>query len=343
MKGLPDSEEAGRQRKPDWLRISLPTGVAVRRVEETLGRHGLHTVCDEARCPNKAECWGQSTATFMIMGAVCTRGCRFCAVATAREGEALRIAEPAELADAVADLGLRYAVVTSVDRDDLPDRGAAHFAACVRAIRARNPGIRIEVLAPDYQEGEIEVLLESGPDVFAHNIESIERLQIVRDARASWLTSLRTLTLASAWSKKKGGLPRVKSSILLGLGETEEELLATIDALRAAGVTSLVLGQYLRPGPRQIEVADYIHPDRFAFYASEARSRGFASVVSSPLARTSYHARSSFAGDTAEAGGEGGIDTAAAGGEGSIDTAAAGGEGSIDTAAAETGCEDLSE
>jgi lipoic acid synthetase len=302
MSAYDDSLGSVRPRKPEWLRISLPSGAGVRRVEETLGRHGLHTVCDEAHCPNKAECWGQSTATFMIMGAVCTRGCRFCAVATARQGEALRPTEPSELAEAVADLALRYAVVTSVDRDDLPDRGAAHFAASVRAIRDRNPGIRIEVLAPDYQAGEIEVLLEAGPDVFAHNIESVRRLQSVRDARASWETSLATLNLASAWSKERGGRPRIKSSILLGLGETREELLQTMDALRGAGVTSLVLGQYLRPGPRQLEVVEYIHPEVFAAYAKEARDRGFSAVVSSPLARTSYHARSSF--DTAGDGGD---------------------------------------
>jgi len=286
--------EGPQLRKPDWLKVRIPSGERQRGVAGALGRHGLHTVCDEARCPNKAECWGQSTATFMVMGATCTRGCRFCAVGTAREGEALRSEEPAELAAAIVELGIRYAVITSVDRDDLPDRGSAHFAACVRAIRDRDPGIRIETLAPDYQAGEIEALLEAGPEVFAHNIETVERLQGVRDARASYRKSLETLRLAAAFRKPGGGRLVVKSSLLLGLGEREDEVLAAMDALRAVGVGSLVLGQYLRPTPLQVPVSEYVHPDSFARYAIEARSRGFVSVVSAPLARTSYLAKTSY-------------------------------------------------
>jgi lipoic acid synthetase len=282
------------KRKPSWLRMGIPSGGNWRRVTELIERRGLSTVCDSARCPNKAECWGAATATFMVLGSVCTRGCRFCAVEHRREGEPLRPDEPAELARAVAELGLRYAVVTSVDRDDLPDRGAAHFAACVRALKALDPAPRVELLVPDYREGEIEPVLDAEPDVLAHNIETVERLQCLRDARASYAASLRTLSLAAARSRAKGGRPLVKSSIMLGLGEEREEVLRAMGDLREAGCRSLVLGQYLRPSVLQVDVARYIEPEEFARYAEEARAYGFESVVSAPLARTSYHARSSF-------------------------------------------------
>jgi lipoyl synthase len=286
-------------RKPEWLRVGLPSGGNWRRVAGLVERRGLATVCDSARCPNKAECWGAATATFMVLGSVCTRGCRFCAVEHGREGEALRPEEPAELARAVAELGLAYAVVTSVDRDDLPDRGAAHFAACARAIKALGtaPGgaaVRVELLIPDYREGEMELILDAEPDVLAHNIETVERLQALRDARASYAGSLHTLSLAARRSREKGGSPIVKSSIMLGLGEEREEVLRSMDDLREAGCGSLVLGHYLRPSLRQVEVARYLEPEEFARYAEEARARGFSSVVSAPLARTSYHARSSY-------------------------------------------------
>ena len=295
LAGAVGGAAVGDQRKPEWLKVRLASGQVAASVGATLRKHGLNTVCDEARCPNKAECWGQATATFMVMGAVCTRGCRFCAVATAKEGETLDPSEPDELASAIVELRIRHAVITSVDRDDLPDRGAAHFAACIRAIRARDPSIGIEVLAPDYHEGEIELLLEAGPDVFAHNIETVERLQSVRDARAGWQKSLHCLDLASSWAAKHGGKPLVKSSILLGIGESPSEVHSTMDALRVAGTSILVMGQYLRPTARQIPLVEYLHPATFAEYGEAARSKGFASVVSSPLARTSYHARSAFA------------------------------------------------
>lgn len=281
-------------RKPDWLKVRIPSGHVSGGVGETLRRHGLNTVCDEARCPNKAECWGHATATFMVMGSVCTRGCRFCAVATAREGQTLDPREPEELAAAVAELGIRHAVVTSVDRDDLADRGAAHFAACIRAIHAKDPTIAVEVLAPDYREGEIELLLQAGPQVFAHNVETIERLQTVRDARASFGASLHTLELAAQWAAKHGASPLVKSSIMLGLGERPEEVRTAMASLRSAGVSILVLGQYLQPTPRQLPVLEYVTPAAFAAYAEEAKALGFTSVVASPLARTSYHARAAF-------------------------------------------------
>ena len=297
MGGVPEGPagDAVSPRKPEWLKVRLPSGQVAAGVGATLRRHGLHTVCDEARCPNKAECWGQATATFMVMGAVCTRGCRFCAVATAKEGDPLNPGEPEALAEAIVELGIRHAVLTSVDRDDLADRGASHFAACVRAIRSKDPGVGVEVLAPDYVEGEIDILLESGLDVYAHNIEAVERLQSVRDARAGWAKSLRSLGLASAWAAREGRPLLVKSSILLGIGERPEEVHAAMDALRAEGVSILVLGQYLRPTPRQIPVVEYIPPESFAAYAEVAKAKGFATVVASPLARTSYHARAAFA------------------------------------------------
>jgi len=274
--------------------VGVPSGGNWRRVSATLERRGLATVCDEARCPNKAECWGAATATFMVLGSVCTRGCRFCAVTHGKRGEPPRPEEPEDLARAVAELGLGYAVVTSVDRDDLPDRGAAHFAACARAIKALCPDARVELLVPDYREEELEPILDALPDVLAHNVETVERLQSLRDARASYAASLRTLSLASTASRRRGRAPVVKSSILLGMGEEREELLRTMDDLRAAGCASLVLGQYLRPTALQAEVARYLPPEEFARLADEARSRGFSSVVSAPLARTSYHARACF-------------------------------------------------
>ncbi len=276
-------------RKPGWLKVSIPAGDSCRSMSELLRRRGLHTVCEGARCPNRGECWGASTATFMILGATCTRGCRFCAVSRASSGDPLRPGEAEDLAEAVAELSLAYTVVTSVDRDDLDDRGSAHFAACIRAIRVRNPRTRVEVLIPDFQEGEIEPVLAANPDVLAHNIETVERLQGLRDARASYRKSLTSLRLAAA-----SGKVVVKSSIMLGLGERKDEVLAAMDDLRDAGCTSLVLGQYLRPTLAQVELVEYLSPQAFADYGREARERGFVSVVSAPLARTSYHARSSF-------------------------------------------------
>ena len=235
----------------------------------------------------------------MILGSACTRACRFCAVDHRARGEPVASDEPERLALAIAELGIAHAVVTSVDRDDLPDRGAGHFAACVRAIKAlpRGPGgesIRVELLTPDYREGELEPILDSGPDIIAHNIETVERLQGLRDPRASYRASLRTLALAAARARENGGAPLVKSSVMLGLGESEPELFRAMDDLRAAGCAALVMGQYLRPTRLQVEPARYVHPDEFARYAEEARSRGFSSVVSAPLARTSYHARAAF-------------------------------------------------
>jgi lipoic acid synthetase len=274
--------------KPPWIRSRAPSGDIPEQLGGVLGRLRLHTVCDEAECPNKGECWGAGTAAFMIMGDICTRSCRFCAVRSAKEGRPLDAEEPSRLARAAVELGLRYVVLTSVDRDDLAGRGAPHFAACVRALREADASIQAEVLIPDYDRAELAPVLEAAPDVLAHNVETVRSLQHVRDRRAGFDKSLATLRAA----KRGGGgfAPLTKSSLILGMGETRGEVLAAMDELREAEVDILVIGQYLRPSGRQIPVAAYITPEEFERYGAEARSRGFAAVVSAPLARTSYHA-----------------------------------------------------
>ncbi|GHU29648.1 lipoyl synthase [Spirochaetia bacterium] len=245
----------------------------------------LRTVCDEAHCPNKSECWESGTATFMVMGDVCTRNCRFCAVNSGPKGKPLRADEGAKIAAAVKELGLSYAVITSVDRDDLEDRGSSHIAACIRAIKLEAPDLKIEVLIPDYTPAELECIIAAAPDVLAHNVETVRRLQNIRDHRASFDASLRTLKAASC-----GGLI-IKSSILLGFGEREDEIFSAMDELRDANVSILVMGQYMRPSKQQLPVTEYITPELFTRYAEEGRKRGFATVISTPLARTSYHAK----------------------------------------------------
>jgi lipoic acid synthetase len=221
----------------------------------------------------------------MLMGRICTRSCRFCAVESGKNGEALRADEAEALARAALDLNLEYVVLTSVDRDDLEDRGASCYAAAVRALKGRSPVIRTEILVPDYGREEFECIAAAGPDVLAHNVETVRSLQHIRDRRASFERSLETLKAA-----REAGIAVTKSSLLLGLGEKQDEVFSAMDELRAAGVDSLVMGQYLQPGKKQIPVAEYIHPETFERYAREARKRGFSRVVSSPFARTSYHA-----------------------------------------------------
>jgi lipoic acid synthetase len=220
----------------------------------------------------------------MIMGDTCTRACRFCAVASARQGRPLRPEEGAEIALAAETLGLAFVVLTSVDRDDLADRGAGHFAACVAALQERLPAVPVEALIPDYTAAELAAFAGALPDVIAHNVETVRSLQWIRDPRASFDRSLATLRAAKALGA------RTKTSLLLGLGEPAAGVLSAMDELRAAGVDSLVMGQYLRPSPRQLPVTAYLHPDQFALLAEEARRRGFSAVTAAPLARTSYHA-----------------------------------------------------
>jgi len=271
--------------KPEWIKVRLPAGNEWKKVDDILTKHGLHTVCDEARCPNKGECWGCGTATFMILGDICTRGCKFCAVEAGKSGRPPREDEPEALAQAVCEMGLSYAVITSVDRDDLPDKGAVHFARCIEAIKRASAETKIEVLIPDYVGDELRAIVAAGPNIVAHNVETVRRLQHIRDSRAGFDKSLATLRQARAM-----GVAATKSSVLLGLGETRDELKTTYGELREAGVDILVMGQYLQPSPREIPVEEYLHPDLFALYAEDARAAGFSTVIAAPFARTSYHA-----------------------------------------------------
>lgn len=270
--------------KPDWLKVRAGGGRRFERVRDTLRTYGLRTVCDEACCPNKGECWDRGTATFMILGSVCTRNCGFCVVESAVEGERVDPCEPSNLAKAVRELGLDYVVVTSVDRDDLPDKGAGHYAECIRAVKGA--GARVEVLIPDYVDEELKTVVKAGPGVLAHNIEVVEDLQHIRDGRASYGRSLRVLREA----KEHDPAVVTKSSILLGFGEGEDKVHKAMDDLRGAGCDVLVMGQYLRPSARQVRVREYVTPERFAQYSEAAQARGFRKVVSEPLARTSYRA-----------------------------------------------------
>ncbi len=280
-------------RKPSWLKMQLPTGDNFVRITNMLREKKLHTVCEEARCPNLGECWGSGTATMMVLGEVCTRGCKFCAVKTGDPKGLLDSQEPQKVADASALMGLRYLVLTSVDRDDLEDGGANHFAACVRATKDRVPGILIECLTPDFQgkTASIQSLLDAGLDVFAHNLETVRRLSPrVRDKRASYDLSLQFL----AQIKKLSPSMVTKSSLMLGLGESERELDEAMKDLRDVGVDVLTLGQYLRPSLLHLPVREYISPARFSALKNRALSLGFAYVAAGPLVRSSYKAAELF-------------------------------------------------
>ncbi len=279
-------------RKPSWLKVPMPGGERYQKVKETLRGLRLHTVCQEASCPNVGECWGGGTATVMLMGDVCTRGCRFCHVKTAAHPPPLDPDEPRHLAEAVAKLGLDYIVVTSVDRDDVPDGGAAHFADAIRRLK-EIPGLLVEVLTPDFQ-GDAEAVrtvCRAGPDVFANNVETVRRLTpVVRDARAGYDQTIGVLARA------RREFPKVvtKSSIMVGLGETEPELVETMKDLRAAGVDILTLGQYLRPSAWHLPVVEWVSPQRFAALRQTGLGLGFRYVASGPLVRSSYRAAELF-------------------------------------------------
>ena len=275
-------------RKPAWIRVKAPSGPEVRRVRALLRRQRLHTVCEEAACPNLGECFSLGTATFLVMGDVCTRRCPFCDVAHGRP-EPLDPEEPAHLAETVALLGLRHAVVTSVDRDDLRDGGAAHFAACIRAIRTASPGTRVEVLVPDFRgrlELALETLAEAPPDVFNHNLETVPRLYRAVRPGADYGHSLELLRRFGA---AHPAVP-TKSGLMLGLGETRAEVDAVLQDLRARGVTLLTLGQYLQPTRHHLPVTRYLEPAEFAELGELARGLGFRNAASGPLVRSSYHA-----------------------------------------------------
>ncbi|ANY67894.1 lipoyl synthase [Paenibacillus algorifonticola] len=273
--------------KPDWLRIKLTTDGNYAEIKDMMRTKTLHTVCEEARCPNIYECWANRTATFMILGDICTRACRFCAVKTGMPTE-LDTQEPERVAEAAEQMGLRHCVVTSVARDDLKDGGASIFAGTIQAIRERVMFCRVEVLIPDFlgNEAALQVVMDAKPDILNHNIETVERLSDRVRARAKYARSLELLKRAKAMNPK---IP-TKSSIMLGLGETFEEILKTMDDLRAVDCNILTLGQYLQPTPNHLPLVRYVHPDEFAALKEEGLKRGFRHVESGPLVRSSYHA-----------------------------------------------------
>jgi len=279
-------------RKPPWLRVGVPGGERYARVRETLRGLKLHTVCQEARCPNVAECWGGGTATVMLMGDTCTRGCRFCHVKTSGHPTPLDPDEPRSVAEAVRGLGLDYVVVTSVDRDDLADGGAGHFAEAIVRLKTI-PGLLVEVLTPDFQ-GDLEAVRtigRAGPDVFANNLETVRRLTpVVRDARATYEQTLAVL------GAMKREFPRIvtKSSVMVGLGESEAEVEGAMGDLRSVGVEVLTLGQYLRPSAWHLPVVEYVTPERFRAYEESGKRHGFRYVASGPLVRSSYRAGELF-------------------------------------------------
>ncbi len=282
-----------REPKPPWLKVRAPGGETYASLKHTLRRLDLHTVCEEARCPNVGECWNAGTATVMVLGDTCTRGCRFCAVTTGNPRGMVDPREPEHVGKAIAELKLRYVVLTMVDRDDLLDGGAAHVAQTVEAIKRYQPSIKVETLVGDFagHERDVDTVLEGNPDVFAHNVEVVRRITPgVRDPRCSYDRSLEVLHHA----KTKGGSSFVKSSLMVGVGETDDEVLASLADLRDAGVDIVTIGQYLRPSPRHHTVERYVTPEQFAYYEGVAYNQGFAFVASGPLVRSSYHAAEGF-------------------------------------------------
>jgi len=282
----------GRTPRPEWLKIRLDTGASYRRMRRMVGELRLNTVCEEARCPNIYECWNAGTATFMILGDVCTRRCGFCNVRSGLPAAGVDPEEPAHVAEAVARLGLRHAVITSVDRDDLPDGGARHFREVVLAIRGRNPGCAVEVLTPDFKKkaGALDIVLEAEPEVFAHNVETVPRLYRSARAGSRYETSLGLLRAAAV--RRDGDLPRmrVKSSLMLGLGERDDEVLQVLHDLRGAGVDVVTLGQYLQPTREHLPVDRFVPPEQFDAFREAGMRLGFQHVESGPLVRSSYHA-----------------------------------------------------
>ena len=277
------NDKVTRQIKPEWLKIKLHNGEGFAEVAHIVERHGLHTICSSGKCPNKAECWSRKTATFMILGDICTRGCKFCATPT---GKPLPIEhnEPERVAESIRLMGLRHAVITSVDRDDLPDAGADHWRRVVEAIKTVNPNTTVEVLLPDFDGKRelIELALSAEPHIAGHNLETVERITPLVRSRAKYRTSLETLRIMS-----ESGIP-TKSGIMLGLGETHEEILQALRDLRDAGVSIVTLGQYLRPTAKHYPVDRYVSPEEFDLLKEEALAMGFKYVASAPLVRSSY-------------------------------------------------------
>ncbi len=273
------------RQKPDWLKIKLPTGSNYRQVKRIVEGHQLHTICSSGKCPNMGECWGAGTATFMILGEICTRSCKFCATLS---GKPLPpdADEPAKVAESILLMGLKHVVITSVDRDDLPDGGAGHWAKTIREIKTVNPQTTVEVLIPDFDgnAGLVALVAAAQPEIISHNLETVERLTPQVRSRAKYRTSLEVVSeigLSGAVSK---------SGIMVGLGETFEEVLQCMDDLRKANCEILTIGQYLQPTKKHLEVVEYVHPDQFNAFRIEGLARGFRIVESAPLVRSSYHA-----------------------------------------------------
>jgi len=279
-------------RKPDWIRVKAPVSREYSNTKSIVREHNLHTVCEEAACPNIGECWTHRHATMMIMGDTCTRACAFCNVKTGLPG-ALDAEEPTHVGQAVAKLGLRHVVITSVDRDDLADGGANHFAQTITAIRSHSPGTTVEVLTPDFlrKDGAVEIVAAAKPDVFNHNLETVPRLYLSVRPGARYYASLRLLEKAKDLSPE--GF--TKSGLMVGLGESREEIMQVMDDLRAANVDFLTIGQYLQPTRKHAELKRYWTPEEFAGLETIARAKGFLMVSASPLTRSSYHADSDFA------------------------------------------------
>ena len=271
--------------KPKWLRVKLPTGEEYKKVREIVSEHKLHTICESGHCPNMGECWGEGTATFMILGNVCTRSCGFCNVNTGKPEE-VDVWEPAKVAKSVALMGVKHAVITSVDRDDLKDGGSEIWAQTVRAIRKQSPGTTMETLIPDFggKWENLQHIIEVAPEVVSHNLETVRRLTKSVRIQAKYDRSLEVLRRLG-----KAGL-RTKSGIMLGLGESKEEVIEAMDDLRSVGVHVLTLGQYLQPTPKHLPVAEFIHPDVFKELEQIGLEKGFLFVESGPLVRSSYHA-----------------------------------------------------
>lgn len=278
-------EETTRIKKPKWLRVKLPTGENYRKVRGLVDEHKLHTICESGSCPNMGECWGEGTATFMILGNVCTRSCGFCGVQTGKP-EPVDMFEPGRVANSVKIMGVKHAVITSVDRDDLKDGGSEIWAQTVRAIRQQSPGTTLETLIPDFAGywDNLQVIIDVAPEIVSHNLETVRRLTKQVRIQAKYDRSLEVL-----FRLKKGGM-RTKSGVMLGLGETEQEVIETMQDLRAVHVDILTLGQYLQPTPKHLPVAEFIEPEKFAFYQKLGLEMGFRFVESGPLVRSSYHA-----------------------------------------------------
>jgi len=280
---------APKQKKPDWIKARLPSGEKYHEIKALMKSLNLATVCQEAMCPNIGECWSGGTATFMLMGEVCTRGCRFCSVKTGNPRGKIDPDEPEKVGFAIAKMNLDYVVITSVDRDDLPDEGSDHFARTVETIKAQRPDLLVEVLTPDFKGNEkyVERIVRAKPDVFAHNVETVERLQKrVRDPRAGYKQSLGVLEFV----KKIDPTRSTKTSIMLGLGETDDEVMRTLRDLRAIDCDVVTFGQYLQPTKTKVKVEEFVTPEKFAWWQKAAEDLGFLYVASGPMVRSSYRA-----------------------------------------------------